>query len=366
MLREYISRKIRENEELVIDLESDIKNRRNRKKELEKLIKILEDENNDGSEIFSPRNHREQNLNKLKQYHIELEKILKEIEDKQDKLSETKKKRSEYKSMLAETEKIHQEGEKYENVNYQIRDDQSEKGQSEEDKTADEKMGQQVRDQTRKQPEEKKEIREPGQQMNQTESQSENKNQENEVVQTEDKQAESRAEQKGGEQSDAEITQQPGKERIQTKETDEQAEELEYEEPETVPNAMDTKVIIQKSIEEIVKRIEAEKGQDSGSSEQKYKTEFPQKYETKPANEENRFGKIQKENKAGRNNLSEIEIKSAELIVLESERKKEKEFLEKVKKEIDLCFVYAGNRSKCRNELIKAKRLIESYISSIE
>lgn len=312
MLREYISRKIRENEELIIDLESDIKNGKNRKKELEKLIEILEDENNDGSEIFSPRNHREQNLDKLKHYQEDLKKISEEIEDKLNKLSEIKKKKSEYKSMLAEAEKNQRKDSEIEYT-----------GQSE---------------------------------TEQTEQAAENQNENHEEggkERTANEQAEDQTEQKEGGQSNGEIKQQSDKNLIQTKEKD-----SEYEEQETAPDAMDTKIIIQKSIEDIVKRIESGEGQNLKKSEQKH--------ETKQKNKNNDvFEKIQAENRMSRN-LDGIEIKSGELIVLESERKKEKEFLEKIKKNLDLCFIYSGNRSKCRNELIKVKKMIESYISSIE
>lgn len=333
MLREYISRKIRENEELIIDLESDIKNGRNRKKELEKLIEILEDENNDGSEIFSPRNHREQNLDKLKHYREELKKISEEIEDRLNKLNETKKKRTEYKSMLAETERIHQEEEKYENIESQIKSSQSEKEQP--------KTEQQEHSHQEERPGDDKAD------SGHTEQQ-----------------IQDRAEQEGDGQLNVEIEQQTDKNLIQS---GEQAEELEYEEEETVPNAMDTKIIIQKSIEEIVKRIEAEKDKKPEQQEQKREEKPPQKYETKQTNENNIFPGVQGGSGTdNRGDLKNIEIKSAELIVLESERKKEKEFLEKVKKGLDLCFVYSGNRSKCRNELIKIKKMIENYIASIE
>lgn len=334
MLREYINGKIRGIEELTADLESDIKSSKDRKNELEKLIEILEDENNDGSEIFSPRNHREQNLDKLKQYQEELEKISKEIESKLDKLSETRKKRFEYKSMLAETEKIHQE-ETYEDINnYQIKSSQSESTR------ADEKAEQQEREQT---------------------GQDENRIEQKENRQEENRESENRPEKEEGEQLNAEIEEQALKNEIQDKDSGEQADEVENEEL-TVPNAMDTKIIIQKSIEGIVKRIEEEKSKNSEwqeQPEQKYEEKLPQKYEIERPDKNNTF-------RTARDNLSEIEIKSAELIVLESERKKEREFLEKVKKSIDLCFIYAGNRAKCRNELIKVKRLIENYVSSIE
>lgn len=359
MLREYISRKIRENEELIIDLESDIKNGRNRKKELEKLIEILEDENNDGSEIFSPRNHREQNLDKLKHYREELKKISEEIEDRLNKLNETKKKRTEYKSMLAETERIHQEEEKYENIENQIKSSQSEKEQP--------KTEQQAHSQAEERPGDDKEV--GGHIGQQTQGQEE---QQVEEWPGDDKaasghteqQTQDQTEQEGDEQLNVEIEQQTDKNLIQP---EEQAEELEYEEEETVPNAMDTKIIIQKSIEEIVKRIEAEKDKKPEQQEQKREEKPPQKYETKQTNENNIFPGVQGGSGTdNRGDLKNIEIKSAELIVLESERKKEKEFLEKVKKGLDLCFVYSGNRSKCRNELIKIKKMIENYIASIE
>ena len=88
MLREYISKKIKESEDNVTELEGDIKKNQDKKRELEKLIKILEEENNDGSEIFSPRNHREQNLDKLRHYQEELENVSRETLEKANRLSE--------------------------------------------------------------------------------------------------------------------------------------------------------------------------------------------------------------------------------------------------------------------------------------
>ena len=64
--------------------------------------------------------------------------------------------------------------------------------------------------------------------------------------------------------------------------------------------------------------------------------------------------------------MNEIEVKSAELIVLESERRKEKDFLERVRESIELCYENSGRKNKCKNELRKVKRMIEEYISSIE
>ena len=407
MLREYISRKIRENEELIIDLESDIKNGKSRKKELEKLIEILEDENNDGSEIFSPRNHREQNLDKLKHYQEDLKKISEEIEDKLNKLSETKKKRSEYKSMLAETEKIHQEEEAYKDIDYQVKNNLSAEKKESEDLSDDRKTEQRLEND--KSTDDTRQLEQAGTEQH-TEQLTENREdqledsktsgytEQGEIVQEEqqaeteinqrkdnegyagqseteqmeqtaedqnenhkerrkegiaDGQTENQTKQKEGGKSNGEIKQQSNKNLIQTKEQD-----LEYEEQEIVPSAMDTKIIIQKSIEDIVKRIESKEGQNFRQPEQKH--------ETKQKNKNNDiFEKIRTENRTGRN-LDGIEIKSGELIVLESERKKEKEFLEKIKKNLDLCFIYSGNRSKCRNELIKVKKMIESYISSIE
>ena len=133
MLREYISRKIRENEELAMDLESDIKKLQARKKELEKLIRIIEDENNDGSEIFSPRNHREQNFDRLKQYQEDVENVSRETSEKIDRLSEAKKKGSEYKSMLEEAEKNHlEEDKKYSGLDDQIKEQAEQTDQSNE------------------------------------------------------------------------------------------------------------------------------------------------------------------------------------------------------------------------------------------
>ena len=130
MLREYINRKIRENEDIVMDMENDIKKLRSRKKELEKLIEVLEDENNDGSEIFSPRNHREENINKLNHYREDVEKIEQETEEKLDRLSRAKKKQKEYKSMLEEAEKNHlEEAQKYADIDYRAENQTAESQQ---------------------------------------------------------------------------------------------------------------------------------------------------------------------------------------------------------------------------------------------
>ena len=67
-----------------------------------------------------------------------------------------------------------------------------------------------------------------------------------------------------------------------------------------------------------------------------------------------------------RENIHEIEVKSGELIVLESERRKEKEFLGSVYKKIESCLASLnGDKNMCRNELRKIKKMIQEYVESL-
>ena len=362
MLREYINRKIRENEECTIELEGDIKKLQDQKKELEKHIKIIEDENNDGSEIFSPRNHREQNLDKLKHYREDMERVSQETEEKLCKLSEAKKKKSEYESMLKEAERNYQEEkERYSDISLQTEDQnqgvKTEKDQDEEreqkrqpeDEQTDADAGRQA-DEDSQAEDQSQSLQEEGNQADEGENQTDRRQIEYLEGESESiKEQESPQDGKlvSGEEKDS-LTE------IQNKE--EQEIQPAYEGQESHPTDMDTKRIIQKSIEEIVKRIEVEKNPHSGQTKNSQ-----EKYDTGQSRNRNFLERADKNN-----NLDEIEIKSGELIVLESERKKEKEFLEKVKKSIDLSYIYSGNRNKCRGELIKVKKMIEDYIASIE
>ena len=383
MLREYISRKIQENEERGIELEGDIRRLQSRKKELEKHIEIIEDENNDGSEIFSPRNHREQNFDKLKHYREDIEKISQEIEEKLCKLSEARKKKSEYESMLEEAERNHLEEEKiYSDLDLQTKD------QNQEAKAENSRDGEQQNQTTKAENSQNGEQRdqERGTEKGEIETSSEQQS----VERLSDDQAETRISQRKDEQISGQAARldgqatEPEREANEdqkkqqnsglTKEKEDETaedqgkseeryerreEQPEYEEQETGRTDMDTKEIIQKSIEEIVRRIgkEESRNPDQIKGRREYTTGRSGRSGQTAGNI---FG-------PGRDsNLDGIEIKSGELIVLESERRKEKEFLEKVKKGIDLSYVYSGNRNKCRGELIKIKRMIEDYISSIE
>lgn len=61
------------------------------------------------------------------------------------------------------------------------------------------------------------------------------------------------------------------------------------------------------------------------------------------------------------------EIKSEEVIILERERKKETEFLSKIYKKIEISLALLnGDRNRCKNELKDIKRLIQSYVKSLE
>ncbi len=289
MLREYISGKIRENEELVMDLEGDIKKLKDRKKELEKLIQVIKDENNDGTEIFSPRNHRDQNMEKLNQYQGDIKKIEQEMEEKIGRLSEAEKKRSEYKSMLAEVDKSHSEEKtEYSKIDRQIKSQTEQPGSQVE--VGEEKV----------QPEETKTFEQIRQ---------ENDNLEREEEQSKEEQNKAATEEESEHESD---------QQEQMKQND---------------------------------------GGNSSAQDSAIRQEIDDSiFEQVRAGIERELGKV---------SLDGIEIKSAELIVLESERKKEKEFLEKVKKSVEFCFEYSGSKNKCKNELRKLKRMIEEYIFSL-
>ena len=313
MLREYISKKIKESEDNVTELEGDIKKNQDKKRELEKLIKILEEENNDGSEIFSPRNHREQNLDKLRHYQEELENVSRETLEKANRLSEVKKKKSEYESMLEEAERNHlEEDVKYSDIDEQIKNEKQSRNREES-----------LHDDRQENKENSAELAEK------------DSDQSNEV------QEDIEAEQNGDEAGSS---------------------------------RMDTKKILERSVAEIVKRIGGEDIQEYERSGQlkTEKSEFAENYDAEQPNEDVSESIEAEEDEAGNNvqkirdEIEKIEVKSAEVIVLESERKKERDFLEKVKAGIELCYENFGRKNKCKNELRKVKRMIEDYISSIE
>ena len=129
---------------------------------------------------------------------------------------------------------------------------------------------------------------------------------------------------------------------------------------------MDTKRIVWDSISRVVERIGTEKELQKIGQEKPGQAEKSNFYDPEPLDESSILEQIETEKDDDKKNLNEIEIKSGELIVLESERKKEKEFLEKVRESIDLCYGFAGSKNKCKNELRKVKRMIDDYIFSIE
>lgn len=63
---------------------------------------------------------------------------------------------------------------------------------------------------------------------------------------------------------------------------------------------------------------------------------------------------------------TEMEIKSEEVIILESERKKEREFLEQVYLKVERSLALLnGNRNVCKKELQQVKRMIYDYVQKI-
>lgn len=65
-------------------------------------------------------------------------------------------------------------------------------------------------------------------------------------------------------------------------------------------------------------------------------------------------------------NKMNMEIRSGEVIILESERKKEKDFLEQLYIKLERCLALLnGNRNLCKKEMQQAKKMIEDYVESI-
>lgn len=350
MLREYIANKIREKEDIVIDLENDIKKLKREKKNISQLIKILEDENNDGSEIFSPRNHREQNINRLNHYHEEMDQVVSKIEDMFQRLENTKKKVSEYESMLKEAEMVSQESaQKYSNkeVNEIISGEDGQESPEKEISSA----------------------------VSPDSTQKYSDGEVNEIIPGEDGQEGSKKEINSAVSSDntQECLKDEACNMAQNVNGIDKEEAKESSEGPSDQELLRKGISLRKSIEEglmkkglIKEYSENETAPDTEligkiSEEKLYKNVGISDKE-----DELELADERTDESGYAEKVNNIEIKSGELIVLESERKKEKEFLSKVKKNIELCLSCTGSKNKCKNELKKIRKMIDDYVVSIE
>lgn len=105
MLKEYLNRKIDENEEKIKGLKCDIIQIQHRIEENENIVAVLKKETSSNAEIFSPRSHRIQNKEKLEQILNEIEKSREDLDNKNKLLEDCLQKQKEYGEMLTEAQK---------------------------------------------------------------------------------------------------------------------------------------------------------------------------------------------------------------------------------------------------------------------
>lgn len=264
MLKEYLECKIQENEEKIRNLQYDIIQIQHKIAENENIAAVLKKETSSNAEIFSPRNHRMQNKEKLEQILINIEENRKKLDAQNKLLEDCLQKQKKYNEMMAETQKT-------------------------------------VENEEIKRSEGDKELP----QINSIEI---NEDAENENV---------------------------------SRETFfENHEEIEKE-----------RTLAGTRIMEGLRQLREIKDVDETAKERKKIVEEEDEYELKEESDKSKLN---------------MEIKSGELIILESERKKERDFLEKVYIRVERSLAMLnGNKNMCKKELQQIKKMIYDYVQSI-